>query len=393
MFFGFILLIVIQDVGGSDYIRILPLIFFAFSAGRALYSNKYHDNGEFSVLDLLLYIILPAHSFLHMLFSGNQAPVIYSILMLFLLICLRVIVNSYGIVKVVKAFVSASVVAAVLAIIVGLDGFIDALSAVQTERGLARFEAFGAHPNLTGHNFGGAAVAAFFLFLISEQKIKKIKYGLMFLIFLVMPFAASSRGSLISVLVAVFFGIMVYSFLCKIGHVDNKNILHIKYVYICMVGSVFLSGSVFFEYFAEMLDVYSDARGVGSGFTGRGGNWVDVWSLVSESVSRTLIGSGLRTWDDSIYGFSTDSSYVNMLWELGVPLTMFFIGVIVAKLLYLYALGGRYFILFFGLFLFNFFEGFVARYLIAIGNSTSVLFLAVLVCGSYSIKNAKFNED
>lgn len=393
MFFGFILLIIIQDVGGNDYIRVLPIIFFAISAGRALYNNKYHDDGEVSVLDLLLYIILPLHSFLHVLFSGNQAPAIYSIIMLFLLICLRIIVNSYGIGEVVKSFVSASVVAAVLAIIFGFDGFVDALSAVQTERGLARFEAFGAHPNLTGHNFGGAAVVAFFLFLIAEQKIKKIKYGAMFFLFLVMPFAASSRGGLISALAAIFIGIVFYDFLCKIGYIRSKNILLIKYIYVGMVVFTALSAGVFFDYFAEMLDVYSDARGVGSGFTGRGGNWSDIWYLVSESVSRTLIGSGLRTWDDSIYGFSTDSSYINMLWELGVPLTIFFVGVVGAKLIYLYALGGRYFILFFGLFLFNFFEGFVARYLIAIGNSTSVLFLAVLVCGSYSMKNARFNED
>ena len=377
---SFFLLAAIQAVGDSDLIRLAPLILIFIEAGKCIQSGKFHSPAiGVSLPEFFVGAVLPMQSILVLLASSEIRPLTYALTMSLTVACIHIIVSARGLASVLDQFIVASTLAAIGAAIFDWTGFLEALSAVQTDFGLLRFMAFEGHPNLTGHNFGGAAVACFGRFLISTDTRQKTILLMCFGILSTLPFAASSRGGLAAMGSGVLVMSILYGQQISSRFVSNASRKYFILTILVLIISFIVACFTQFEYFAEMLDASSEYRGLGSGFTGRTDNWYDVFVMASESTRVMLLGNGLRSWDDNIMGFATDSSYVNMLWEIGLPLTV---------LLTLFVLYRAFWFLFndrhgigliaFGILVFVLVEGLVARFFIGIGNPVSVLTLALL---------------
>jgi exopolysaccharide production protein ExoQ len=258
------------------------------------------------------------------------------------------------------------------------------LSALHHETGSGgetiRFSPFSNHPNLVGHIFAGSLVFhVIYLFWVSPaQKWKRLAAAISAALALTFILAASSRGALASAGVALF--------VCVISRRKYLEIA-LKMSLVVLVASTIFSvssGTNLVEVASRSInstfELDSQYRGLNSGLSGRSDNWPVIYRQSTATLSGLLAGHGIRSWSDEVNGIATDSSYINMIWESGLLLTILFSFCILAKMIIL-RFSEPSFLTDLGLTLlcFALVESIFARYLIAIGNPASLLILLVLV--------------
>lgn len=252
--------------------------------------------------------------------------------------------------------------------------FINALASNPLTRWENRFTPFGTHPNLTGLIFCGGIIILLSRVAVARRA-ERILACVCILLCILIDLAASARGSLVAV---------IFSLAILIG--SNLRLLQ-KYIIPVTVAGLLIGFSVIvvypnelWNYISTMLELNSATRGFDSGGSGR----VDIWArglnfLINRDFE-SLFGSGLRSSTVEMIGFSTESSYITILIESGVV----FGGAQIAAIVLLAFRNGsairnplnsldRALIIFFLL------QSIFNRYLIAIGNPFSVLFLLLVV--------------
>lgn len=382
IFMSFLFQGAIHEVeGGGELFRLIPVFGFLSSAvigvvkSRAntfLFKPNFADG---------VFVVLFFASSLHVFIGGIAGPVLYALTFLVTAYSIFICFVVYGFYRIINVFLQASFVVFCIAVATDFEGLVSALTVTRTEIGLLRYMALGAHPNLTGHNFGIAAVLALCMFIQSRGRRDKIWFGVLLACFLLMPLAASSRGALMSILASVFVG-SIFLFLNRANAEPHvRRVLHFLPLLFFVV-SILVIYKI--EYVLDLLELNTESRGFDSGMSGRGDNWVKLLEFIFSIPSVFVFGAGFRTWADDIYGYATDSSYLNLMWELGIPISLY----VFVTTLYLYVLRMRSpsvgaNLLMVCVFSFMLTEGTVARYLYGIGNPASSLFLGIFLVAAH----------
>jgi hypothetical protein len=146
-----------------------------------------------------------------------------------------------------------------------------------------------------------------------------------------------------------------------------------------------------------MLELDSDTRGIGTGGSGRTELWARGLSVFFGDPAVFLFGGGFRSSSTDLIGFSTESSYITILLDGGLFMGM---AVIVAfayspiKALGLTPSQNRHdssLVLLAAFLTFCIVESIFNRYLLAIGNPTSLLSLMVVI--SLSLRRTQTSTD
>jgi hypothetical protein len=183
---------------------------------------------------------------------------------------------------------------------------------------LSRFSAFSFHPNLLAFLLAGYFCVMVWKFRTSDRGLK-ILAGLAGLICLVIIFFASSRGSLVGLIVGCGFMAGMTAFLARrqrrIGHLRLGYLTAALLIGIALFIQYFELVRVSYAYVAQVLDFSSDYRGIRTGLTGRVDNWKATLSVFDDGT--WLVGRGIRS-SDSMGWRMIDNSYLVILYEMGL---------------------------------------------------------------------------
>jgi hypothetical protein len=261
-----------------------------------------------------------------------------------------------------------------------------------TRGALDRFMPLQTVPNLVGYIFGAGSILLVRRFLLGKRATERLVMAAGALCCCLFVLAASARSSLIGMAAAAGVGILL--------EYGVRRFFASIWVKLATIGAVVL-GLAFSDrisgYFIHMLELDSDTRGIGTGGSGRTELWARGLSVFFGDPAVFLFGGGFRSSSTDLIGFSTESSYITILLDGGLFMGM---AVIVAfayspiKALGLTPSQNRHdssLVLLAAFLTFCIVESIFNRYLLAIGNPTSLLSLMVVI--SLSLRRTQTSTD
>ena len=335
---------------------------------------------HFSILEICLLpivIISAITSFA----TNNIYSFQFSIIFLLYCFALSLITRAINLTEILDVFAYTILAIVLTVLITQHQELINAMfSAMSSYDVLQRFRPLNMHPNLTGMVYGGAAICLVFKGLYCDQLKQKILFLSTACICITFILAASARAALVALIIVSI--ICLYTF---IKNLDKKRFTYL----VTGLGCLFLIGLLYsdttFNFLSEMLEFDSDTRGVDSGATGRTELWALGASTILDDTSRLLFGYGLRSSEASRIGFSLESSYLTLLFEIRIFSTVLFLFLVYTAIRLAMKISesegengiGAYYSIAM-LLIFLLLQSVFNRYLIAIGNFYSLFFLILL---------------
>jgi len=322
------------------------------------------SNGEFILFSLV------ALSMCIGLISLDTRVSLYSILFGFAFLSVSILRRSLAPDEILGTFAYAFCLSIAAALMGGLLDFLNAF--VSFTSAADRFSPLDLHPNLTGFIYGSGV---FILTAHAKNKPNPIKifYCVMALICLAFVVAASSRAGLLAVVSTILF-----IQLAKLNSRTIKHIIGLTCFVVCL--SILFAGeleqylSSLSRYLETILALSDPNRGLNSGGTGR----IHLWQRSLEELNQrpfadVLFGSGIRSSSAEFIGYSTESSYFTLALENGLVLSAVFVSSAVLAVF----TTARKNPLFASILCFALIQSVFNRYLLAIGNPTSVFLLFI----------------
>jgi exopolysaccharide production protein ExoQ len=245
--------------------------------------------------------------------------------------------------------------------------------------GLDRFTPLHATPALVGYIFGAGSILMLRRVIVSidiRQRVVMAGGALLAILFVL---AASARSSLVALVAGAFVAITL--------EFGVRRVLSLTWVKIAGV-SFTVFGIAFADkissYFTRMLELESSYRGTGTGATGRTELWARGVATLFDSPITFIFGDGFRSSNSAVIGFSTESSYISILLDSGAFLGGMIILVFLhspIKALAVTPPQNRHassLVLLAPFLTFLLVESIFSRYLLGIGNPTSLLTLTLL---------------
>ena len=240
----------------------------------------------------------------------------------------------------------------------------------------SRLRPFGLHPNMVGMIFSGAIIMFLYGAATSKGRIRLAYYAAV-AVGLALVLAASARGGLLALILSTVVMAAIYyrRFIAP----------HPKMIVLVAVASIMLlalAAGPIFSYLATILELNSEARGLGSGGTGRVERWLASLEYIENGTLQLFIGAGLRTVGEDTLGFtSTENSYLNIAIESGLfafaACVLLFFGGILRLYQRSQADSNPVWVYMTWLLIYICIQSFFNRYLLAIGNSLSFYVLLV----------------
>jgi O-antigen ligase len=355
----------------------LPLLFHK-QAGRVLRSLL---NPKFALMAL----ILPATSTVIAVSFGKWNAVGYVLLMFWVLVACQIALAFIPLRGVLRAFSQAGIVATLLFFLSDFSGIVhSALFAI-------RLVPPEMQPNVLGFMFAGFIPV--FAWRVADRTVGYLVRGTYIAVILadaLVIFLASSRASMFALAGAiVWLGGMwgLRAFRGKVRLVKSIVLSIVLLVFavgitIAVRPSIAEQG---ISYTMKTLQLESNYRGFGSGFSGRLPRWNATLAVISHN-GVWAFGSGYRTSTEEME-FSVDNGYLTVAYEIGV----FGLLVIVGQLVWCLGLSTRcyirstdlterrYFMLLGALLTVFLVNNFFDRYLFGMGNTFSLLALFFLL--------------
>jgi hypothetical protein len=341
-----------------------------------IYGHKLinYAKNEFSSMNGIIIWIAPLISWIVGAVKGDDQIMLYSGAMFLTCWSLAIIGKIHKPGNLIGIYLIATLISAIIIFGIEYQNLFISLASPSTEDGLFRFSPLGLHPNLVGHIFGGSLTISLIL-IVKEQSIYLKIYLFIIAIFsIIYILAASTRGGLFASIAAVLITILVYYY----RELKFSNIIYGTAI-IIILGFVLFSKSNFFSTIGNLLDFNSESRGLDAGFSGRIDAWPVVISLIINSPSTFLWGNGYRSWDSVKMGFDIDNSFINLIYEIGFIITICIVWIIIRRITTLAKDNNSLSAVYFSILLFALIEGIVSRYLIGIGNATSLFVLIALL--------------
>jgi O-antigen ligase len=192
--------------------------------------------------------------------------------------------------------------------------FVSLLESIHT---LERFSPFSLHPNLLGFMMTGYFCSMVWKVITGRVLIRVIA-AIVGAVCGMMIFLASSRGSLVAIIVACLFAVAMAMLRARrLGRFKLGRVVFIS-AFIVITSLVLirysLSASPAGDYIDNVLRLTSSDRGLSSGLTGRTERWEIVLGVFADGT--WLTGRGLRFTE--VANREIDNSYLVILYELGL---------------------------------------------------------------------------
>lgn len=291
------------------------------------------------------------------------------------------LIRRYGLQPILSCSAWALGIGALIVLGVEYQGLGLGLTTDVSERWSSRLEPLGLHPNLAGIIFSLAIVLSLYQVAFGSRR-ARLFFGAVTLLHAAIIAATGSRGGIFACVASIAL-LMVFKFRSLPPQVRSPTILFGA----ALAALVALYWHPIYGFLAQVFELDSARRGWSSGATGRVEAWSQGIAYIFSDTSRMAIGAGLRTASPEEIGFSTESSYITVVIESGLPLAVVFFGALLLTLFRLYAQspnGAAHTMTNLGALAvvqFAMIESFFNRYLLAIGNPASVIFLLIFVGG------------
>ena len=308
-------------------------------------------------------------------FKSNMYIVNYSVFMVAVLFSVAIIVRHFTLQEIFVTAARAHVANCATVLLVYWQQLPVILNATSPDRWALRFMPFDMTPNLVGWVYGLGGIIAVYA-AVKARGTARVIYALGALLSFVYIFGASARGALLATTVSS--ALIVLANYRRLPSLGRRTV-----VYLAVAAAIILAllWQSIFNYLSVMLELDSPVRGLGSGATGRTDLWQRGLQYMANSPLQIFFGSGLRSSNEEFTGFQSESSYITILIDSGLLLGPCLIATILFAPLALLMSGrktgaGRTEVIFLAwLIIFAASQSFFNRYLLAIGNSGSLLLL------------------
>lgn len=411
-----------RDLGGGDAFQkryYISYFLFGFALYLGLYSNseKFAAMVQMASVSMVIFsaiypllgrkVILKPLSALEALFMAacflsccsclffmirDGAELAYSIVytVLFLLVILSLgLLSSFitcdQLIRIAAIAYTAMILSAVA---LAGDSYAAALAINADDRWALRFTPFDMHPNLVGFVFGGGGIIFLYRAWLVQGRIWKAFYIFQFFMTVSFIMASSARASLLAIAVSSMVVLLV-----QLRNLGARTIMTASGVAGLALLIILINFDVIYQYVSDVLEFDSSTRGVDSGATGRTELWAMGINLIFSDPFRTFFGGGLRSASPDLIGFSTESSYITVVLESGVVLGLsiiFFLGYFIRSLgVRLWKATDVQASFLLHILFFVAIQSIFNRYMIAVGNSFSMLLLFIYVYLSRRFANVR----
>jgi exopolysaccharide production protein ExoQ len=365
----------VGSVGTVVQVGALGLLFAA--AVLAALQDRINAN-PVSPTELTLYAVGLISTVLGLI-STEDGPLIYSVGLFGAVILVSIVVRSISLERLLNIGAAVMLLCVLTTLVVERGNVLTALSASVGKSGLLRFTPLGSHPNLTGYMFGSGSILMIRRVLISKNMFERIAMAGAVLLSWAFILAASARSSILALAVAAAVAVILEP--------RVRRAIGWKWVVIGAVAATII-GVAFPEkissYVTQMLDLESSTRGLESGGSGR----VDIWwhglETLFDDPLMLILGGGFRSSSSDVIGFSTESSYVTILLDNGIFLgcavifAFWYSPIRALRLSLSQSPEANTLVLACSFLIFLLIESIFNRYLLALGNPTSLMTLLIL---------------
>jgi hypothetical protein len=365
----------LPGMGSAAQVLAICLLFVA--GAWALMTGRVRKEPT-SATEIVIYAV--AIAFVLVSMPNGDDSILMPLVFLFTIIVISFVVRSVSLEKLLDIGAAVALLCVSTAILVDYHKALAALVPNGARGALDRFTPLQTVPNLVGYIFGAGSILLVRRFLLTKKASEKLVVAVGSLCCCLFVLAASARSSLIGMVAAASIGILL--------EYGVRRFFASIWVKFATVGVIVL-GLTFNErigsYFIHMLELDSGTRGLGTGGTGRTELWARGLSLFYSDPATFLFGGGFRSSSSDAIGFSTESSYITILLDgglfMGVALIVIFVFA-PYKALRLTPSQNRHdssLVLLAAFLTFCVVESIFNRYLLAIGNPTSLLSLMVII--------------
>jgi exopolysaccharide production protein ExoQ len=333
-----------------------------------------------SATELVMYVVGVAYIVLGMLRQEDALEaMVISVAFMSTLIFISIISRAISLERLLDIGAVVALLCVLTAIAVDHQKAFAALVPRAGSIGLDRFMPLGATPALVGYIFGAGSILMFRRVIVSSDIRQRLLMagGALFAFLFVL--AASARSSLVALVAAALVALTL--------EFGLRRVLSLRWVKIA--GVSFIAFGIAFadkisSYFTRMLDLESSTRGIGTGATGRTELWARGITTLFDSPVAFVFGDGFRSSNSGVIGFSTESSYISILLDSGAFLGIAVILVFLYSPIKALSLVPRQnrpsssLVLLAPFLTFLLVESIFSRYLLGIGNPTSLLTLMLL---------------
>jgi exopolysaccharide production protein ExoQ len=365
----------VGSVGTLVQVGALGLLFAA--AALAALQDKINAN-PVSPTELTLYAVGLVSTVLGLI-STEDGPLIYSVGLFGAVILVSVVARSLSLERLLDIGAAVMLLCVLTTLVVERGSVLTALSASVGRSGLLRFTPLGSHPNLTGYMFGAGSILMIRRVLISKNMFERIAMAGAVLFSWVFILAASARSSILALLVAAAVAVILEP---RVRRAIGWKWVAIGAVAATVIGVAF--PEKISSYVTQMLDLESSTRGLESGGSGR----VDIWwhglETLFDDPLTLILGGGFRSSSSDVIGFSTESSYVTILLDNGIFLgcavifAFWYSPIRALRLSLSQSPDANTLVLASSFLIFLMIESIFNRYLLAVGNPTSLMTLLIL---------------
>jgi len=337
-------------------------------------------------IDLVL-IGFVAVSMLAALLSGLESAASYTLLFGATCVAVALVVRSASLEHIIQAVLAAFACGIFISATIDTQGLLSAMQGGIARLGTAaRWSPMG-HGNLTGLVFGEVATAM--VWAAAKPNTApgvRLLYLALAAVAAAYILAASARGSLVALVLVAALAVatdLPVKALARRGTALIYTALALSFM------ALLVDWPSVGDYLVSTLELNSSVRGLDSGGTGRTELWrrgIDL--ILSREPYAFLLGGGLRSAGPEAIGFQTESSYITLALESGVPMGFLFVTALATTAMRSFAsrkirpaLHGVFYVL-----LFAMIQSFFNRYLLAIGNPASLSILILASSAAIALK-------
>jgi exopolysaccharide production protein ExoQ len=365
----------VGSVGTVAQVGALGLLFAA--AALAALQDKISAN-PVSPTELTMYAVGLVSTVLGLI-STEDGPLVYSVGLFGAVILVSIVARSISLERLLDIGAAVMLLCVLTTLVVERGSVLTALSASVGKSGLLRFTPLGSHPNLTGYMFGSGSILMIRRVLISKNMFERIAMAGAVFFSWAFILAASARSSILALFVAAAVAVILEP---RVRRAIGWKWVAIGAVTATVIGVAF--PEKISSYVTQMLDLESSTRGLESGGSGR----VDIWwhglETLFDDPLTLILGGGFRSSSSDVIGFSTESSYVTILLDNGIFLgcavifVFWYSPIRALRLSLSQSPDANTLVLASSFLIFLMIESIFNRYLLAVGNPTSLMTLLIL---------------
>jgi len=315
------------------------------------------------------------------LFSANDFTIQYSMVFLFALILISIMSRAVSLDQLLGVGAVAALLGLLTSLLIDRHNLIKALSITMGRNGLFRFHPLHTHADLTGFIYGAGSILMARRAFVAKRGFERAAMVAGVLLAWTFVLAASSRGSVVALVVAAASALVLESRFTKATYWKLAGLGTVA-----ISALSFLFGSRVLSYVEAMLALNSKYRGLSSGGSGRTEIWSQGITAIFADPIRLIFGGGLRSSEGNYFASgTTENSYITIVLDSGLFMGTAIIFVYIYSVIKALKLsrsappGSNPLSLLSAYFVFALSESFFNRDLMGIGNPGSLLILMILV--------------